>query len=95
MPWRACSRRICGTFRQGVRGPADDPVILYREWGLDLEAVNTQVHLYHGEHDRFAPLSHAVYIDEGLPRSSLRVYEGEGHLFMLNLFDAVFEQVAG
>jgi pimeloyl-ACP methyl ester carboxylesterase len=82
-------------FRQGVRGPADDAVILYGEWGFDVAEVEVAVDLYHGEEDKFAPYTYAWYLDRKLPHSRLRGYPGEGHLFATRLFGEVFEQVSG
>ena len=82
-------------FHQGVRGPADDAIILYGEWGFELETIKAKVDLFHGEEDQFAPYSYALYLDEKLPNSELHGYPGEGHLFVMKLFDQVFKQVAG
>lgn len=43
---------------------------------------------------RFAPYSYAVYLDEQLPQSRLHGYPGQGHLFLLRLFEEVFAQVS-
>jgi pimeloyl-ACP methyl ester carboxylesterase len=81
-------------FRQGVRGPADDAILLYREWGFDVEGIVTKVDLYHGEEDKFAPFRYAMYLDKTLPHSTLHRYPREGHLFVMTLFGEVFEQVS-
>ncbi|MEJ2599446.1 MAG: alpha/beta hydrolase [Anaerolineales bacterium] len=81
-------------YRQGVRGPADDAIILYRDWGFDVGEIKVAVHLFHGEQDRFAPYSHAMYLDEQLAQSTLHAYPGEGHLFLVKLFNEVFDQVS-
>jgi pimeloyl-ACP methyl ester carboxylesterase len=80
-------------FRQGVRGPADDAIILYGEWGFGVEEVEVAVDLYHGEEDKFAPFSYAKYLDEKLPNSKLHSYPGKGHLFVMKSFGQVFEHV--
>lgn len=81
-------------FRQGVRGPADDAILLYDDWGFDVSEVEVAVDLYHGEEDKFAPFSYALYLDEKAPRSTLHPYPGEGHLFMMTVFGEVFKQVS-
>lgn len=81
-------------FRQGVRGPADDAILLYRDWGFRMEEVEVDVNLYHGEEDKFASYRYAVYLEEKLPQARLHGYPGEGHLFLMNLFADVFEQVS-
>lgn len=86
---------IAEGFRQGVRGPADDAIILYGEWGFRVEDIETEIHLFHGEEDKFASYSYAVYFDEKIPQTKLYGYQGEGHLFIIaHLFADVFKQVS-
>ncbi len=85
---------IAEGFRQGIRGPADDAILLYGDWGFGVEEIAVEVHLFHGEEDRFAPYSYAVYFNEKIPQTKLHSYQQKGHLFILQLFDEVFEQVA-
>jgi pimeloyl-ACP methyl ester carboxylesterase len=81
-------------FRQGVRGPADDAIILYRDWGFELGEIDVTVHMFHGAQDQFAPFSHAEYLHKQIPQSRLYKYPEEGHLFLVKLFGEVFEQVS-
>lgn len=81
-------------FRQGVRGPADDAIILYRAWGFEVGEIDMTVHMFHGEQDQFAPFSHAEYLHKQIPQSRLYRYPEEGHLFLVKLFGEVFEQVS-
>ncbi|MEL6223877.1 MAG: alpha/beta hydrolase [Cyanobacteria bacterium J06627_8] len=82
------------SFRQGARGPADDAMILYGEWGFGIEDISVKVDLFHGEEDKFAPYTYAIYLNEKLPNSELHGYPGEGHLFVMRLFEQVFERVS-
>ncbi len=81
-------------FRQGTRGPADDAILLYREWGFRIEEIQVKVTLFHGEEDKFAPYTYAIYLNEKLPNAESHGYPGKGHLFVLQLFDKVFEQLS-
>lgn len=81
-------------FQQGVRGPADDAILLYGDWGFRVEEIQAPVQLFHGEQDKFAPYRFALYLDEKLPRSILHSYSEQGHLFLVNLFGEVFERVS-
>jgi len=82
-------------FRQGVRGPADDAIILYGDWGFKIEEIGVEVNLFHGEEDMFSPFTFALYLDEKIPRSHLHSFPGEGHLFLINIFGEVFERISG
>jgi pimeloyl-ACP methyl ester carboxylesterase len=80
-------------FRQGVRGPADDAIILYRKWGFALDEIEAQVDLFHGQEDKFAPYRYAIYMHEHFHHSELHAYPGQGHLFLMKLFSQVFEHI--
>lgn len=81
-------------FRQGVRGPADDAILLYQDWGFKAKEIPGMVEMFHGEEDKFAPYNYAVYMDGQIPNSVLHSYPAEGHLFLMNLFDQVFSQIS-
>ncbi len=81
-------------FAQGVRGPADEAILLYKDWGFELGEINMAVYIIHGEDDKFAPHSFAVYLDKTLPNSTLKTYSGQGHLFLITAFDEVFNLIA-
>ena len=91
---RFFSEDVTEGFRQGVRGPADDAIILYSDWGFRVDVIEAEVNLHHGREDKFAPFSHAKYLHEHLPRSTLHAYPGEGHLFVMKLFGTLFEQLS-
>lgn len=85
---------IAEAFHQGVRGPADDAIILYQDWGFKVEEIEMEVHLFHGEEDKFAPYRYALYFDEKISQTHLHRYPKEGHLFVIQLFDEVFTQIS-
>ncbi len=80
-------------FRQGFRGPADDAILLYRDWEFRVEEIEIEVHLFHGQEDRFAPYRFAEYFDEKISRTRLHNYPGEGHLFFMKSLGDVFQQI--
>lgn len=80
-------------FRQGVRGPADDAILLYRNWGFRMEEIEMDVHLFHGREDKFAPYPFAEYLNRAIPDSELHDYPGRGHLFLIQMFEDVFKVV--
>lgn len=82
-------------FRQGTRGPADDAIILYQNWGFRLDEISILVHVFHGEDDNFAPISFGQYLVDHLPQARMYNYPGQGHLFLLRIFGDVFKNVLG
>ena len=77
-------------FQQGVRGPADDAILLYKDWGFKVEEIKSRVYLFHGTEDKFAPYPFAEYLNTAIPDSELHNYPGRGHLFLIKLFEDVF-----
>jgi pimeloyl-ACP methyl ester carboxylesterase len=74
-----------------VRGTSGNAILLYQDWGFDLEEIEFPVSIYHGEQDRFAPFTFAEYLHGRMPHTTLHRYPGEGHLFLYRLFDEILE----
>lgn len=80
-------------FAQGVCGPADETVLLYQDWGFDLGDIHLPVLIIHGEEDKFAPISFGEFLHACLPNSRLKKYPGQGHIFLVTIFDRLFELI--
>ncbi len=65
--------------RTGRRGIANDLKNYWRDWGFQLEAISSEVYLWHGEADNLAPVQGAHYMAEHLPHCHAQFYPGEGH----------------
>lgn len=81
-------------FRQGVRGFVHEARLYVRPWGFDLAAVAAPVQLWHGELDTQVPLAMARYLEGALPRATLTVLRGEGHLVVPRHFAEVSAALA-
>ena len=66
-------------LRQGTSGGGWDNVAWIGEWDIDLSTVRCPVLLWYGSDDRFAPLSHGLWLAEHLPSARLVMRDGEGH----------------
>jgi pimeloyl-ACP methyl ester carboxylesterase len=66
-------------FRSGSQGVIDDERIVIEPWGFALEDIESEVHLWQGDADRFAPPANARVQAERLPRGVLHPCPGEGH----------------
>lgn len=71
------------SFRQGARGPTLDALLIYREWGFRPEEIRIPVHFFHGTEDPIVPFAFSRYLAGTVPRATLTVYDGEGHLCLL------------
>jgi pimeloyl-ACP methyl ester carboxylesterase len=65
----------------GVRGMIDDYLTVCSAWGFDLREVLGEVHVWHGEQDRFVPVEHARALAAALPRCRARFDAQDGHFF--------------
>jgi len=65
----------------GVQGMIEDYVTCCTAWGFDLGEVLGEVHLWHGERDRFVPVEHARALAAALPRCRARFDAEDGHFF--------------
>jgi len=67
-------------FAQGTRGQVHDWAVIASPWGFRPEEIRVEVQLWHGDSDDRVPLHHAEYLDEAIPRSTLAILQGEGHM---------------
>jgi pimeloyl-ACP methyl ester carboxylesterase len=65
----------------GVDGMIDDYVACCTDWGFDVRDVPGEVHVWHGERDRFVPVGHARALAAALPRCRARFDAEDGHFF--------------
>jgi pimeloyl-ACP methyl ester carboxylesterase len=82
----------------GVRGMIDDYLTVCSSWGFGLGEVGGEVHLWHGEQDRFVPVAHARAVAAALPRCRARFDAEDGHFFfrrrMGEVLGALVDQLA-
>jgi len=71
-------------FRQGVKGPAYDGMVVRRPWGFELEAINfPRMYLWHGELDRDVPAAMGRALAERLAQCRVTFYPDEGHISLI------------
>jgi pimeloyl-ACP methyl ester carboxylesterase len=78
---RAAIESFLAAASGGVRGMIDDYVTCCTGWGFDVGDVRGEVHLWHGEQDRFVPVEHARALAAALPRCRARFDAEDGHFF--------------
>jgi pimeloyl-ACP methyl ester carboxylesterase len=78
----------------GVRGMIDDYVTVCSAWGFDLRDVLGEVHVWHGEQDRFVPVEHARALAAALPRCRAQFDAQDGHFFFRRRIDEVLGALA-
>lgn len=80
-------------LRQGPRVPLHEHRLQIRPWGFDLTSIPMHVHLWHGEQDRYTPVTMAEHIAEQLPSSTLHTYPNDGHLILDEYSDEILSTV--
>ena len=78
-------------FTNGPHGVVTDYASLARSWECDLSAVTIPVTIFQGTADKMVPFRHAEQLTARLPKSTLKVWEGEGHLATVKHVDEILD----
>ena len=54
-----------------------------RDWGFDLDSIDTPVFLWYGKRDHIVPLSMGVHYAERIPTAEAHFYPNQGHLSVI------------
>jgi pimeloyl-ACP methyl ester carboxylesterase len=65
-----------------ARAAAQDIALFCSGWGLPLGRIGQHVVLWHGDADTTVPVDHARHLARVIPRATLHVLPGEGHLLV-------------
>jgi pimeloyl-ACP methyl ester carboxylesterase len=82
-------------MRPGVWGYVQDIRTLATPWGFELGDIKVPVQLWHGDEDAVIPLHHGRYLASAIPRATLRLCPGEGHMLMWNHLPEILTAAAG
>lgn len=70
------------TLCDGVEGVASDFVLASGSWGVPLDEINTETHLWCGADDCNTPPAMTAYLASMLPNSRALMLPGEGHFVL-------------
>jgi pimeloyl-ACP methyl ester carboxylesterase len=68
------------SFAHGVWGWVDDDLAFVAPWGFDLSEINVPVEIRYGGQDVLVPAPQGAWLGEHVPRASVAVEPGQGHL---------------
>ena len=71
-------------MRTGATGYVQDIRVLATPWDIRAAEIHVPVHLWHGDEDNVIPISHGYHLAATIPRATLRVCPGEGHMLLWN-----------
>ena len=72
-----------------------DVALFGKPWGFAVREIEVPVHLLYGDTDNLVPLAHGEHLSQLLPRATLRVRPGEGHLGGLGATEEIFDALLG
>jgi pimeloyl-ACP methyl ester carboxylesterase len=84
-------RDIQVALAQGARGPSDDAILIYRDWGFAMADVKMPVHIFHGTEDKLVPYAFSEYMRDHLPEATLTPLEDQGHFTHLVHTETLFQ----
>jgi pimeloyl-ACP methyl ester carboxylesterase len=82
-------------LRHGTSGYVRDVELLSSPWGFDPANISVAVDLWHGDADSVIPASHSRYLAAIIPRASLHICPGEGHMLLWNHLAEVLDEASG
>jgi pimeloyl-ACP methyl ester carboxylesterase len=79
----------------GVEGWLGDDLAFVEPWGFDLSGITVPTMLWQGSEDLMVPFAHGRWLASQLPRATVHLEEGEGHLSIgLGAFDRMLDELA-
>jgi pimeloyl-ACP methyl ester carboxylesterase len=66
-------------LQQGSQGPAWEFTLYTKSWGFDLEDINVETYLWHGDNDHTVPLAMSKKHQRLIPHAQLKIFPDEGH----------------
>jgi pimeloyl-ACP methyl ester carboxylesterase len=83
------------TLARGPEGYAHDLFLLFvTPWGFRPEEIPVDTLIWHGDRDEAVPLGVGEFFDRTIPRSSLHVLPGEGHLLLWSHAEEILASLA-
>jgi len=88
-------RSTVEAFRQGpdtIRTVIQEAKLIRKGWDVDLSQIPPGlVHIWHGTTDRHILVSNSYKNAKAIPGAHLKIFENEGHLFLLNHLEELGE----
>jgi pimeloyl-ACP methyl ester carboxylesterase len=82
-------------FRLSANGWIDDILALSAPWNFDLRQVSVPVLLWHGEEDKFSPVSHTRWLARNIRTTTTVIEPGAAHFAALNALPEILRWSVG
>ena len=80
-------------FRQGSRGGADEALLAYRDWDIDLARIRVPTHIWLGEQDIFVSTEMGRHLQRTIPDVDFHWLDHAGH-FAVSIWDEILAACA-
>lgn len=84
-----------GMSRTAAAASAQDFHLFARPWRFRLEDVSIPVHVWHGEMDKNVPVTHGKWQAGRIPKATLHLCPGEGHMLFIDRAAEILRAAAG
>jgi pimeloyl-ACP methyl ester carboxylesterase len=86
-------RHYLEATRAGMRGFAQDSIILSNPWGFAPADIRVPVYLWHGEEDANVSPSAARHLARAIPNCRAKFIPGEGHWLILRHWEKILSEL--
>jgi pimeloyl-ACP methyl ester carboxylesterase len=88
---RAALAVFTQSCRRGAAGVVDDYAALGRRWGFPVDTITVPVRCWHATADPIVPIRHTEELVRRIPGAQLSLWEGEGHLAIVEHIGEVLD----
>ena len=92
---RAFREDLRALSRTAGRASAQDFHLFARPWGFRLEDTAAPVHVWHGDADVNVPVTHGQHQAARIPKATLHLCAGEGHMLFIDRAAEILRAAAG
>jgi len=68
---------------ESASGWVDDTLAFVKDWGVDLDSIETPVQIWHGGKDLFVPYAHGEWLAENVSGARAELFPEHGHLSLV------------
>lgn len=83
------------TSRTAAAAAAQDFHLFARPWRFRLEDISIPVHVWHGDADANVPVTHGKWQAARIPKATLHLCPGEGHMLFIDRAAEILRAAAG
>ena len=78
----------------GIAGWLDDDLAFVKPWGFDLTEITVPVSIWQGAHDGMVPFAHGKWLAAHVPGARAHLYDGEGHISLVQQLPRILDDLA-